>query len=197
VSYTVGMASPNVSERLLTAEAFFELSDPIEGGKMELVCGKVVTYMPVSGKHGTRALRIGRSLGSFVDAHRLGEVAVEAGFLVRRSPDTVRAPDVSIFSRHSIPDGGVPEEGFVPFPPTLAIEVVSPDDLDREVSAKVDEYLEAGVERVWVVRPRRRTVTVYRRGGTARIVGRDGVLTSEDAGFSAEGFELSVDSLFD
>ena len=196
MGYTAAMASPRVTERLLTAEEFFKLSDPIEGGKMELVCGKVVTYMPVSGKHGIRALRIGRSLGDFVDAHYLGEVAVEAGFLVRRTPDTVRAPDVSFFSRESIPDGGIPEEGFVPFRPTLAIEVVSPDDLDKDVSAKVDDYLEAGVERVWVVRPRRHTVTVYRHGGTARIVGADGVLTSEDAGFSVEGFELPIDSLF-
>ncbi len=190
------MASPELSERLLTAEEFFKLPDPEEGGKMELVCGRVVTYMPVSGKHGTRALWIGRRLGDFADRHRLGEVGVEIGVLVRRSPDTVRAPDVAFFSGDAMPAEGLPEEGFVPFAPTLAVEVVSPDDLDRDVAAKVDDYLAAGVERIWIVRPKRKTVTVYQHGGTARVVGEDGVLTSDDAAFTAEGFELGLAELF-
>lgn len=44
-----------VAEKLLTAEEFFRLPDPFHGGKMELVAGKVVCQMPVSGGHGKRA----------------------------------------------------------------------------------------------------------------------------------------------
>lgn len=113
------MASPKLSERPLTAEEFFALPDPAGGGKMELVAGEVVTYMPVSGKHGTRASYIARKLGNYADEHSLGEVPVEAGFLLQRSPDTVLAPDVSFFVRSPLHPGGVPEEGFVPYPPNL------------------------------------------------------------------------------
>ena len=172
------MAAPQLSDRLLTAEEFFELSDPPEGGKMELVCGKVVRHMPVSRKHA-----------------RVVVVLTEAGHLLGRSPDVVLAPDVSFVANERIPVGGLPDDGFVSVVPTLAIEVVSPNDLDSEVAGKVDDYLAAGVKRVWVVRPRRATVTVF-SGSTSRIIGAGGTLTSGDAGFTTDGFELPVVDLF-
>jgi Uma2 family endonuclease len=39
--------------------------------------------------------------------------------------------------------------------------VISPGDTYTEVEEKVREYLDAGVKAVWVVNPRRKTVTVY------------------------------------
>ncbi|MFN0148720.1 MAG: Uma2 family endonuclease [Dehalococcoidia bacterium] len=80
--------------------------------------------------------------------------------------------------------------------PTLAVEVVSPNDRDRDVGAKVLEYLAAGSARVWVVRPESRTVTVYRADGSANIRYEQDLLTSDDAGFSVEGFQLLVAGVF-
>lgn len=190
------MASPQLSERLLTAEEFFALPDPERGGKMELIDGRVVTHMPVTGKHGVRAIDIGAELRAFARAHKLGEVGGEIGFIVRRNPDTVLAPDIAFVAASPEHPDGTPEEGFVPWPPTLAVEVISPNDLDSEVTGKVDTYLAAGVSRVWVVRPKRQTVTVYRDNRTARIVGMDGALTSDDAAFAVEGFSLAISDLF-
>ena len=45
----------------------------------------------------------------------------------------------------------------------LAVEVVSPSDTFTEVEEKVGEWLEAGTALVWVVNPRRRTVTAMPR----------------------------------
>lgn len=182
--------------QLLTAEEFFQLSDPADGGKMELVRGRVVNFMPVSGKHGIRALLIGQALRQFVVSHKLGECMVETGYILARNPDVVRAPDVSFLAADRVPAGGVPEEGFIDGVPSLAIEVVSPNDLDSEVTDKVLDYLEAGCERVWVVRPRRNTVTIHYANGTARILSAGTVLTSDDAGFTVPGFELPLDELF-
>ena len=193
--YTLRMAAPQLSDRLLTAEEFFELSDPPEGGKMELVCGKVVRHMPVSRKHARVVVVLIARLEPFARGHTIGEVLTEAGHLLGRSPDVVLAPDVSFVANERIPVGGLPDDGFVSVVPTLAIEVVSPNDLDSEVAGKVDDYLAAGVKRVWVVRPRRATVTVF-SGSTSRIIGAGGTLTSDDAGFAVEGFELPVADLF-
>lgn len=162
---------------------------------MELVAGEVVTWMPVSGKHGTRAVRICSRLERFSTDNAQGEVSVEVGFLLARRPDSVRAPDVSFVRKSAMPAGGLPEEGFVPYPPTLAVEVSSPNDLLVDVTAKVDQYLAAGAERVWVVQPRNQTVTVY-RGATARILRIGSSLTSDDAGFEAEGFDLPLAEIF-
>lgn len=185
------MAAPQLSDRLLTAEEFFELSDPPEGGKMELVRGKVVRHT-VSGEHAETVVLLIERLGPFIPKAGIGKLLTEAGHLISRGPDVVLAPDVSFVANARMAVTGFPKHGFLP---TLAIEVVSPGDLDSEVAEKVDRYLAAGVERVWVVRPQRLTVSVF-QGSTSRIIGTRGTLTSDDAGFTTDGFELPVVDLF-
>ncbi len=189
------MDAPQLSDRLLTAEEFFELPDPLDGGKFELVCGKVVRHMPESGQHGEIAATLVALLWPFIRAHKLGKMLVEVGHLIARGPDVVLAPDASFVSNEQMAATGFSKHGFLPFVPTLAIEVVSPGDLDSEVAEKVDRYLAAGVARVWVVRPQRLTVTVF-HGATSRTVGAEGTLTSAHAGFAVAGFELPVSELF-
>jgi Uma2 family endonuclease len=184
-----------VKEKLVTAEQFLLLPEPVEGGKTELIDGRVVTMAPVGGEHGKRASRIDRALGTFVDEHGLGEVLVETGFILARRPDSVRGPEVSFTAGERLP-AGLPEEGFLTGPPTLAVEVVSPNDSEREIERKVEAYLAAGSDRVWVVRPRARTVTVHRPGGESRTLGIEATLSSEDAGFAVEGFALKLADLF-
>jgi len=187
--------STQAASRLLTAEEFYELPDPIHGGKMELVRGEVVTHMPVGGVHGRVAALIIKFVLRLLDEYHIGEVGPEIGFTLQRNPDIVLAPDVAFVATEKLP-GGVLPEGFVEGPPTLAVEIVSPNDRDHEVSDKVDDYLRLGTDRVWVVRPRARTVTVHRRDNTARIYHPGESLTSDDAGFLADGFDLPLDDLF-
>ena len=60
-------------------------------------------------------------MGRFVEERNLGEVLVgEAGFILGRNPDTVRAPDVAFMARARIPDGRVPD-GFILGAPDLAV----------------------------------------------------------------------------
>lgn len=190
------MASPQTAAPLLTAEEFYQLSDPEEGGKLELIDGKVVWETPVSSGHGDLAGLLIIRLGSFSLENVLGKVVPEVGFRLRRNPDTVRAPDIAYVSNATIQARGWPAEGFVDYPPDLAIEVISPSNLDSEVALKVEHYLTAGVPRVWVVRPRTQTVTVHYPDHTARTLLIGSVLTSDDAGFAAAGFELPLEALF-
>ncbi len=184
-----------VTERLITVEEFYRLPSAEHGGKMELVRGRLVVHMPVGGPHGEIALALGAALLRFVGQHRLGSAGVEAGFVLARDPDVVRAPDVH-FVRASRLGGERMPAGFFPGAPDLAVEVVSPEDSDRAVAEKVLDYLQAGTPRVWVVRPELKTVTVHRAGGDAHIYGAGETLTSDDAGFEAEGFSLDMSSLF-
>ena len=56
----------------------------------------------------------------------MGEVfAAGAGFLLRRDPDTVRAPDVAFVSSERLGTSEAPS-GFLERAPDLAVEVVSP-----------------------------------------------------------------------
>jgi Uma2 family endonuclease len=180
-------------ETLLTAEEFAVLPEPEEGGKMELVDGKVVCMTPVGQQHGRRASRLSSALQRFADQHHLGYVGVEIGYRISRSPDTVLAPDVVFVAE----DPNAPEiPSFVEGPPTLAVEIMSPDDRELEVSAKVRRYLDGGTQRVWIVRPGERTITVHRPGGDAHTFGIDDTVASDDAGFAVEGFELPLSEAF-
>ena len=64
----------------------------------------------------------------------------------------VRKPDVSLILAGRLPDDRVPE-GHIRVVPDLAVEVVSPTDIQYDVDRKVAEYLEVGVKLVWVINP--------------------------------------------
>ena len=182
--------------RLLTAEEFCELKEPAHGGKMELIRGEVVIHMPVGGPHGSIALDIGGELRTFVAAHGLGRAGVEVGFRLARNPDVVRAPDVHFVRAEGLADRRSLPPGFFPGPPDLAVEIVSPEDTDREVAEKLGQYLRADTLRVWIVRPEARTLTVHRPDGSARVYGAGDILTSDDAGFAVPGFRLALTEIF-
>ncbi|MCC7363968.1 MAG: Uma2 family endonuclease [Dehalococcoidia bacterium] len=183
------------STRLLTAEEFAELPGDPRGWRSELVCGRVREMPPAGARHGLLASRLICALSDHSSPGASGAVLARAGYVIRRNPDVVRGPDVSFIAAAAIPEGGLPD-GYVEGPPSLAIEVVSPHDLDRDVAEKLAQWLEAGTPVVWVVRPKNNTVTVHRPNGDAHTYGGTDVLTSADAGFAAEGFALPLAELF-
>ncbi len=182
-------------EKLMTAEQFARLPDPPQGGKMELVEGRVVTMPPTSGDHGERAGDVNAELRAFVRQHGLGRVGPEIGFTLARNPDIVFGPDVAFLTEERVAASNW-QEGFIEGPPTLAVEVVSPNDRMTEVQAKVETYLRYGTERVWVVEPKTQTVTVHHPGGDSHTYHVGDALTSHDAAFSVDGFSFPLDELF-
>lgn len=160
----------------VTADELWQLS--AIGKNYELVRGELKEMAPPGGLHGKLSLRLGRFLQDFVDAHQLGEVMVETGFRLADSPDTVRSPDASFISTERLPADGLPE-GYIPGPPDLAVEVVSPDDTASEVQDKVRDYLAYGTQQVWVVYPQQRLVIVHDPDGTAKTLQAQDTLSGE------------------
>ena len=145
---------------LFTAEELLHL--PTLGRRLELVEGKLYEMAPAGARHGSVAMRIGTMLDTYVRASQLGRVfAAETGFILRRDPDTVRAPDASFVARDRLPEEGLPA-GYFDGAPDLAVEVLSPDDRARDVQGKATEWLRAGTRLVWIIDPGTRSATVYR-----------------------------------
>jgi len=119
--------------------------------------------------------------------------AAETGFLLRRSPDTVRAPDLAfvVLARAS---AARDERGFFPGPPDLAVEVVSPNDSFTEVEEKVFEWLGSGAAAVVILDPRRRYVSIYRGKADIQVLGESDTL---DLSFVVPGFSVSIQELFE
>lgn len=110
------------------------------------------------GEHGWVIMNLAAPLATFVRQHQLGIVfGAETGFVIRRNPDTVRAPDIGVVFSHRVPDP-LPA-GFLEGPPDLAVEVLSPGDTIAEVLEKAEDWLTSGCREVWLIDPRRRVAS--------------------------------------
>jgi Uma2 family endonuclease len=175
----------------MTAEELLALPD--DHMRHELIRGELTTMTPAGSEHGAISVRIGSALHGFVSEHGLGVVfGAETGFYIESDPDTVRAPDAAFIRSERIAALGIPR-GYFPGAPDLAAEVVSPDDSKREVREKVAAWLAAGVEVVWVVDPRTRTVMVHERDGTVSTLDESETLTGGDL---LPGWSCDVAGLF-
>jgi Uma2 family endonuclease len=112
--------------------------------------------------------------------------------MLHRNPDTLRAPDIAFISKARLEREGIPPR-FADFPPDLAVEVLSPDDMASEIARKVEEYLAAGVPLVWVADPATRNITVYRSRQDIKILSANEDL---DGGEVVPGFRVNVGIIF-
>jgi Uma2 family endonuclease len=182
---------------LMKADELFAM--PGHGSGYELVRGELRrkgeahTLSPAGFRHGAIIARLTGALVQHIEANELGEATgAETGFKLASNPDTVRAPDLAFVRRELIPEGDLTEK-FWPGAPDLAVEVVSPGDTLYEVDEKIEDYLKAGVRMVWIVNPKKRTVTVYRPEAEALTLTEDDVLDGEDV---VSGFQYSIARLF-
>lgn len=173
----------------LSAEEFFwiGLDEPCE-----LVEGKIVWMSPANYLHGRTMVRVSAALEAWARRSKLGRVVSgDVGFILRRNPDTVRAPDVAYVVRERQPTREK-ASFFYDGPPDLAIEIVSPSQRWPELERKAREYLHAGTLAVWIVDPDDRTARIY-RGADVVPLAADGELA--DAAL-LPGFALGLVDLF-
>jgi Uma2 family endonuclease len=164
-----------------------------DGERFELVGGELVEKEMgllssiVSGK-------LYRLLGDFVELHGLGWTPnSECGYRCFPWDDRmVRRPDASFIAGARLKAEDL-DVGYVGIAPDLAVEVVSSNDLFKEVVEKADEYLRAGVRLIWVVEPFSRMVYVYRTDGTISLLRAGQELDGEEV---LPGFRCAVASLF-
>ena len=183
------MAS-EVQTRPMTADELFALPD--DGfHRYELVRGELITMPPPGAQHGGIAARVVSLLDPHVREHGLGKMLGESGFRLETGPDTVRAPDAAFIARERVPADGLPEK-FWAGAPDLAVEVVSPGDTYEEVHEKALEWLALGARLVWVITPRRRSVTIYRAPDDIVVLDAEATLDGGDVipGWSAPVAEL-------
>lgn len=67
------------------------------------------------------------------------------------TPEQVRIPDISVFRRE------LPIEQVATRPQLIAIEILSPEDRQIRVQQRIQNFIDFGVENIWVIDPTRRT----------------------------------------
>jgi Uma2 family endonuclease len=104
-------------------------------------------------------------------------------------------PDLAFVSWRYFPNKkkDVAKYPVLPFPPDLAVEVLSKKNTKKEIEQKRVEYFEAGVKLMWVVDPKKQSVTVHRPDGNSAVFTVDDVLSGEDV---LPGLEVPVSEVF-
>lgn len=177
---------------LMTAEDLLKL--PSDGWRYELVDGRLVRMSPTGRGHGRIVMTLLRAIDRFVEDGGLGEVLPpETGFWISSpgEPDTVLAPDIAFLRGSREQDAA--SEGFPRLAPDLVVEVASPSQGRREMSAKARRWLDGGAQLVWVVSPEARLVEVWRHRELERVVTPDEELSGDDV---LPGFVFPVRQLF-
>jgi Uma2 family endonuclease len=174
--------------KLTTIDDLWQIEEP---GRYDLIRGELYEMPPAGAEHGEIGMSIGAQLWQHVTRHQLGKVFNgDTGFIISQDEQTWLSPDVAFVRAERLPQERW--TGFVPVPPDLAVEIVSPSDRPSLVASKVLQYLGAGVALVWVVEPEDRTITVFAQDGSRNVYRQDDEI---DGGDVVPGFSVRVDAL--
>jgi Uma2 family endonuclease len=86
-----------------------------------------------------------------------------------------RVPDVCVYV------DAEPTEPIFRTPPFICIEILSPEDRMERIQQRIDDYLNFGVQHVWVINPRERRAWTYSKDGSREVF--DGLLTTQNPDF--------------
>ena len=151
---------------LISVEDYLHTS--FEDGDREYVDGRIVERNVGEVDHSD----LQTAIASYLRAHC---PAVWAGVEVRVQVKSTRfrVPDVCVVA------GGKPAGRVVTAPPLAVVEILSRDDRAENLQEKINDYLEFGVQYVWVVNPRTRGAYVYTPSGLHEA--KDGILRTSSS----------------
>jgi Uma2 family endonuclease len=160
----------------------------------EVVDGEIQENPPMGARESILASFLQELIGPIARSNRLGRVVTETLFLLDRTRNLKRRPDLALVSVKRWPlERAVPETEAWDVVPDLAVEVISKSNAAATVAVKIDEYFSAGVRRVWVIYPGTKKIYVYDSATRVRVLQLGDELDGEDV---IPGFRIAVSSLF-
>ena len=172
-----------------------EFADRFGGDDLvELWRGVVVEMSPNKPMHNKISVRLSTILNSHALRAGVGEFwPPDAGLTIERGPDTVVSPDLSFIPADVARRMTDDEPSFPFYVPPLVVEIKSPNDSEREITAKLTLYYEAGVTEIWWVRPRQKTLTRHWADRDPVVLTAGATLDDVEA---LPGFAMVLDDIF-
>ena len=155
---------------LLTSDQFLALPEEFDQHgnslRQELICGELVNKLSSSQRNAIIRSNILEALIAHWNANvSLGlSVLSRATFVV--SPSSVFVPDIAVLPINRLNPS---EQVYLQGAPDLAIEVITPTDLELHPQRKINAYLTYGSGSVWVVYPDARSVMACRADGISEL----------------------------
>lgn len=177
----------------LSFEDFQKLQENADNTvRYELDEGELLMTPSPTAWHNVVRYRLRRALTDFVQANSLGLVLDETDF--RLDSATVRRPDIAYLSKQRMSSIDV-RRWPIEDAPSLAVEVISPNNLAQDTRKKIGQYRTSGTEAVWLVYPDLRLIEIHGSEGFREIVEPQNI--EEQRLFASSRFSLSLAVLFD
>jgi Uma2 family endonuclease len=174
---------------LYTFEEFCQLVS--DGQKADLIDGVIYMASPDNTDANRLEVWLAGLMDLFAEEGDLGQVFVSR-VAFRLGESQAPEPDVAFLRKDQLHRV---RRGYIEGPPDLALEIVSPDSIDRDYKEKRDQYRKAGVAEYWIVDELQQRLTVFSltsQGRYRQLRPRRGVLHSQ----ALPGFWLRVDWLW-
>ncbi len=182
----------------VTPEQFEQLAYAEQLSRLELTkTGELIIMSPTGGEAGEKNFNLYIDLGIWNRQTKLGK-AFDSSTLFILPNGARRSPDVSWIQLerwNRLTQSQ--QDGFPPLAPDFVIELVSPSDLKNQryedLQAKMQEYLDNGVQLGWLIEPEAKTVEIYRSQHSVEILNNPQTLSGENI---LPGFSLDLTEIF-
>jgi Uma2 family endonuclease len=178
----------------LTDEQFFELCRANPDVKFERNAnGDLIIMPPTGGETGKRNANLVADFVIWNRQAKLGEI-FDSSTCFKLPNGADRSPDVA-WIRQNRWDALTTQqkEIFPPIAPDFVLELMSPSDRLTVAQAKLQEYIDNGVQLGWLIDRQSRRVEIYRTGRSPELLSSPTTLTGEDV---LPGFVLEMESVW-
>lgn len=141
----------------VTVSEYDAFSQGHDNGRFELIHGEIIEKMTTE-EHAAIAALIVMILGPFIQQHALGRLLIEPSFHPPHDPHNIRIPDIAFTGNAR--KQALSTEGYIPYMPDLAIEIMSPSQRAADMRNKALFYLQNGGHTVWIFYPAHRMIDV-------------------------------------
>ncbi|MBP1466583.1 Uma2 family endonuclease [Candidatus Chloroploca sp. M-50] len=175
---------------LWTEEQYLRLSDHTRH-LIEFTDGMIEVLPMPTDKHQVMLLLLYDWFRLWVD--RLGGKVLVAPLRLQIRPGKHREPDILL-----VRDAHDPRrQNRYWLGADLVVEIVSPDDPERDTVVKVVDYAEAGIAEYWLVDPVAEQITVLTLDGAAYVAHGRFARGEQATSLILPGFEVAVSAVFD
>ncbi|NMF86674.1 Uma2 family endonuclease [Nodosilinea sp. P-1105] len=178
----------------LTDEQFAQICQNNRDLRFERTAqGELVILAPTGGETGRTNVELAADLVLWNRRDRLG-VVFDSSTGFKLPNGSTRSPDVA-WVRLERWEALTPDQQrrFVPLCPDFAIELKSPSDELADLQAKMQEYLENGLQLGWLIDPEQQRVDIYRPHHAPESLSNPKTLSDEAL---LPGFVLDLSEIF-
>ena len=161
----------------LTVEEFVELQAGFDR-PVELITGEIVEMSQPRDPRGAIAINVGLLFKLYKRSHggRYGADGIVTG------EATVRGPDVYYISSERLGEYDEAKHkraGFWAIPPTVCVEVISPNETSVDIQQKIEDCIEFGVDEFWIIEPELRSLQLHWPSGASRVLRGDDPIATQ------------------